>query len=436
VRSLRFLSATLPLAGLLCGLDLADAATLKVPANFPTIQAAINAASSGDTIVVSPGTYAENINFQGKAITVTSKKGPKKTIIDGGAHDSVVTFDRAEGLGSVLKGFTVRNGRSGFDTPGFGEGGGIRISSASPTISGNRIVDNQGCDGLGISISFGSPLIQGNTISRNQGRTCSGGIGGGGIEIGGSAAARILDNVISNNIATSAAIGGGGIALFAAGTPTIQGNIITGNSTSGCGGGISMVNFSDALIAGNLLIGNSANCGGGIYWGVGSGDRGPLLVNNTIADNDSTQGSGIFADAFDARTLLINNIIVAKGAQTAVFCGNFNDQNPPIFKSNDVFSPAGSAYGGICADQTGLNGNISADPLFVHLTSGSNYHLQGGSPAIDRGDNSAPSLPATDLDGDPRTLDGNGDGIAIVDMGADEFNPNGSTGLFRSVTVP
>lgn len=429
MRALRFLSGALPLAGLLFGPAPAHAAVLKVPADFPAIQAAINAAGPGDTILVSPGTYAENINFQGKAITVTTKKGPKKTIIDGGANDSVATFVSGEGPGSVLNGFTLRNGRSGFDTPGFGDGGGIRINSTSPTITGNSIVDNRACVGLGISIRFGSPLIQGNTISRNVQQGCSGGTGGGGVGIVGSGTARILDNVISGNTLTSA--NGGGISLFAAGTPTIRGNTISGNTATGifpcaAGGGISMVNLSDALIAGNLITGNSAGCGGGIYWLVPSGNRGPLLVNNTIADNDSAQGSGINADGFDAQTLLVNNIIVAQGAQTAVFCGNLNDLNPPMFKANDVFSPTGSAYGGICTDQSGLNGNISATPLFVSPGSG-NYHLQAGSPAIDAGDNTAPSLPANDLDGDPRVLDGDGNSTVIVDMGVDEFNLGGPT---------
>ena len=59
--------------------------TIHVPADQPTIQAAINAASNGDTVLVAPGTYLENINFNGKSITVTSSGGPSVTIIDGNA---------------------------------------------------------------------------------------------------------------------------------------------------------------------------------------------------------------------------------------------------------------------------------------------------------------------------------------------------------------
>src|SRR5947208_12963096 len=83
--------------------------TIHVPADQPTIQAAINAASNGDTVLVSPGIYVENINFNGKAITVTSSGGPSVTIIDGNANGAVVIFANSETANSVLNGFTIRN---------------------------------------------------------------------------------------------------------------------------------------------------------------------------------------------------------------------------------------------------------------------------------------------------------------------------------------
>src|SRR5437870_11939876 len=91
----------------------ARAATINVPAGQPTIQAAINAAANGDTVLVAPGTYYENINFMGKAITVTSSGGPSVTTIDGGAAGSVVAFTSNEGTNSVLSGFTITNGLGG-----------------------------------------------------------------------------------------------------------------------------------------------------------------------------------------------------------------------------------------------------------------------------------------------------------------------------------
>ena len=155
-------------------------------------------------------------------------------------------------------------------------------------------------------------------------------------------------------------------------------------------------------------------------------------MNNTIADNHGF-GSGIFADGFDAETRLINNLVIGSEGETAVLCGTgYDPASTPMFEFNNVFSPLGAAYGGSCSDQTGISGNISADPLFVDPSNG-DYHLQPGSPAIDAGDNTAPRLlqeqdlhllrPDTDFDGDYRILDGDGDGVAVVDIGVDEFSP-------------
>lgn len=375
---------------------------------------AIAASASGDTVLVCPGIYIENIGFGGKGITVRSIAGPQTTILDGNAADAVVRFTFNETAAAVLEGFTIRNGFSS-DLGG----GGILISQASPVIRGNLILSNRACAGSGIISHFGSPLIEGNTIAGNTQGGCSGGTGGGGIGIIGQSSATIRGNTIRDNVSGG---DGGGISLFAAGTPTIERNIITGNR-AGEGGGISMVNKSDATIAGNLIAGNRASSkGGGVYWLVPLGDRGAIVVNNTIAANDSPSGSGVFADGFDRTAVLYNNIIVAAPAQTAVFCGNFNDLNPPVFRFNDVYSATGASYGGICADQTGVLNNISADPLFVNAATG-DYRLRGTSPAIDAAERLFPGVPAIDLDGHPRLIDGNGDGLAIVDMGAYEALP-------------
>src|SRR5262249_13091413 len=310
--------------------------TIRVPSDQPKIQSAIDIAAIGDTVLVAPGTYVENINFGGKAITVTSESGAKDTIIDGGNANPVVIFTSGQGRDSALNGFTLQNGRGG-------EGGGVMVQNSSPTITNNVIKNNQACDGGGIGINFGSPLIRLNTIIGNGNNFCSGG-GGGGISIGGASTVEILDNVISDNVSTN----GGGIYMFAAGTPIIKRNIIKGNNAmGGQGGGLYMVNVSDALIVQNIITGNQAVSGGGLYWLVPSPARGPILVNNTIADNNATSiGSGIFADGFDARTELTNNIIVAKPGQFGLYCGDFNDQNPPIIRFNNIFSVDGLAYGG------------------------------------------------------------------------------------------
>lgn len=386
------------------------AATIYVPADQPTIQAGINAAGNGDTVLVAPGTYKENINFHGKAITVKSSGGAKVTIIDGGGVAPVVTFSSNESSSSALNGFTLQNGTSTFNSQH--EGGGIYVSFASPTIKNNTIQNNTACAaGAGIGVYFGSPLIQGNIIRNNSQSGCSGG-GGGGIEAGGASTPHIVGNVIQSN---SWGGSGGGIFLDAVGSALIKNNRITGNA----GGGIAMINdVSGTAIVQNLISGNVSTGGSGVYWS----NPPAVFVNNTIVDSTASGGSTVATDDFGTPVTVANNIIVAiQGAMNALSCG-FDIQNPSTFYNNDIFSANGSAYGGLCTAQTGTRGNISANPRFVGT---SNFRLKGGSPAIDLGNNSVPDLPSTDIAGSPRIINGNGGTTAIVDMGAYEFVPVG-----------
>ena len=398
-----------------------------VPDNQPTIQAAINAATADNVIYVRPGTYSENINFFGKTVNVISEKGAALTTIDGGEHDSVVTYTGGER--GILTGFTIRNGRSGFDTPGFGDGGGIRIANgARPVILQNIITGNQACTGVGISSRFSSPNIRENLITGNSQFGCSGGAGGAGISITGDEGqflfTQIVDNTITNNSLNSAS--GAGISLFSAGDAEIRGNVIANNTATGLspctqGGGIWVVNSSGAKIVENVITGNSAGCGGGVYWATPFDAPGPKLFNNTIVDNNAPLGAGIYASGDNQQVTITNNIIVESDNQTALYCTNLRGALMPLVSFNNVFAPQGASYGNQCTNQTGINGNISADPLFVDPTS-QDYRLQSTSPSVDTGDNGATG-PFYDIDilGNPRFVDGNGDGHVVIDMGAYEF---------------
>jgi hypothetical protein len=376
-------------------------ATLNVPADFPTIQAAINAASAGDTVVAAPGTYVENIDFKGKAITVQSAQGPGSTTIDGGNVDRVVNFHTGETRASVLQGFTIQHGLTTSGTNGY-DGAGIGISFASPTIQGNVITNNvSGGDGAGVSVYFGSPAILGNTITGNtkaQGWT---GQAGGGISLDGadSTNSQVIGNAITNNHS----YWGGAMSLDASGSPTISDNWMSGNSAESDGGGIWLVNASSPLMVQNVIIGNqSPTLGGGMFNAEGT------FINNTIADNTAQEGAALYNVG---STQLFNNILESSGA-TAVECATGTS---PVLDHNDAFGSGSAGFDG-CGSALGSNGNISAAPLFV---GSGNYRLQAGSPAIDAGNNSAPSLPAADVDGLPRISGG------VVDMGAFEFQEGG-----------
>jgi hypothetical protein len=151
-----FITILFTLHASLLTLHVSQAQIIHVPAVQPTIQAGINAANPGDTVLIADGTYLENINFLGKAITVASHfimdadtNHINNTIIDGSQpvnHDygSVVTFITGEDTTSVISGFTITGG-TGMIEPVYGDriGGGIACYIAYPKISHNKIIGNQ-----------------------------------------------------------------------------------------------------------------------------------------------------------------------------------------------------------------------------------------------------------------------------------------------------
>jgi hypothetical protein len=133
---------------------------------YTTIQSGIDAANSGDAVLVAPGTYSENINFNGKAITVTSSGGASCTTIDGGNKPGIATviFARGETSASVISGFTIRGGG---DTIFAGTSdGGIYVGGSSPTIQGNTITANYQPTGtFGAGTASLTQVIDGDTTS-------------------------------------------------------------------------------------------------------------------------------------------------------------------------------------------------------------------------------------------------------------------------------
>jgi len=393
---------------------------IHIPADQPTIQAGINAATNGDTVLVSPGTYAENINFLGKLIKVKSSSGPKVTTINGNQIGPVVTFSSGETKKSVLSGFAITNGL-GNQASSY-SGGGIYCNNSSPTIKHNTITANTAPVGGGIEVYGGSPYILSNTIANNiQDPNFDGGWGGG-ISLENGSSATVIGNKISGNLWNGEPNGGGGqgggIALNSAGSPLLQNNEIFANAADfGAGGGIWIIDTSASLIE-DLIYGNTGQIGGGVYIDLSSTSYQATFVNNTFAQNVGNggglpgDGSAVYAIGYNNNLEFFNNIFASSAGRESFFCAPAGVL--PALTANDGFSSSGNGFGGDCAGLAGTNGNISADPQFLKPAR-NNYQLKSTSPVINAGDNSAPGLPPKDLRGKPRVVG------SAVDMGVYEF---------------
>jgi parallel beta-helix repeat protein len=481
-----------------------SAQTLYVPSGeYNTIQSAINDAIDGDTIVVSAGTYQENINFLGKAITVRSvdPNDPDMvaaTIIDGSNPvdpniGSVVTFNSGEDTNSVLSGFTITGGtgswlpiawhlhqvywnrcgggvvcynmseptiiKNVFSNNIAGEGGGIYIYGdpvnpnhpsnppvhVKPVITDNTFVNNSaiiahgfdppneaypatehGDGGAIVGFQGVDAAITGNLIQNNHADSY-----GGGIHLRQWSKGKISDNeIIGNN-----SIIGAGIHITYTSSPLIAHNLIKSNTCTGGGGGIYVYFYSDPVIERNFIIQNTDwySAGIGVYWSSEPRIRDNILIKNkgqailcntdgttivtgnTISDNyeyPKHPSGGIFCRA-GSHQIIEHNIITSNAGGFGISA----DANTTA-RYNNIWGNGKGNYSAAIGDQTGINGNISAEPKFVAPDS-NDYHLSFESPCINAGDpNFVPAPNETDYDGDQRLLG------QYVDIGADEVVTN------------
>jgi len=284
--------------------------------NYTSIHAAINDedTTDGDTIIVCPGTYYENLTFNGsKKITVQSVDPENEDIksatnIDGGGEGSVATF--INGDDSILQGFTITKG-SGTSTGSFTAGGGIYINNSNPNISCNIIEDNESANGGGIYVAGdSSPEIEKNIIRNNESTNMAGGI----YIINSSP--KVFNNIISDNLAYQY---GGGIYVnngYIESNNSISVNVIKNNQASHDGGGIYLSNASPRLTNNDIKNNNANNYGGGIYIEGGSPD---ITENNFISRNSAANGGGIYTkNAYiDSENCITGNIIVNNTASSS-----------------------------------------------------------------------------------------------------------------------
>jgi hypothetical protein len=261
----------------------------QVPAEYGTIQAAIDAASSGDVIVLADGTYAgagnKDLDYHGKAITVRSANGADNCIIDCQNSGRGIYFHSGETALAQIDGITVTHG---YVVAGYGGGGGGAIycgPDSNPRIANcvftSNVVyeyENMGGGG-GLYSESSSPTITGCHFLQNSS------LWGGGIYCYAGSKATISGSEFVGNLA----LVGGAISCDGLSSPLITDCVITANSTDGwpsggvgSGGGISCDHYSDAMIVNCTIAQNTASYGGG---GIACWDSSPVIHNCTIQGN-------------------------------------------------------------------------------------------------------------------------------------------------------
>jgi hypothetical protein len=455
------------------------------PADFSSIQAAINAAVAGDVVSVAAGTYNENLTFKSGVSVIGA--GSSVTIVDGRDLGSVGRLINCDSSTRV-SGFTFRNGSAQF-------GGGLFITGGAPVITRNRITGNRALaapgglyyyyggglevyysDGVitdneidsniadiggGAELFGGKPVLTLNRINGNTaGATSSAYSFGGGVEVS-YGDAIITDNTFSANRADS----GAGLDVFL-GSPQVLRNQFLSNFAltwggglaadvdSGTlarisrnrfesnqallGGGLAFLGPGSPLVSNNLVLGNQALRQGGDHsygGGIAVDFANATLVNNTLVGNEADFGGGVMILTSRGPTVLTNNILqgnIARAAGTqsgaALLDGSGLEVLHNIFHGN----VPGNCGGGN-AIQCGDPSNLLLDPLFLSPPA-RDYRLQAGSPAIDSA--SATLAPRDDFRGQRRPLDGNRNGVAIADRGAYEFDRNDVLNLrFQSAST-
>lgn len=364
----------------------ASAEIINVPGDYDSIQQGIDAGSFGDTVLVQPGTYYENINFNGHNVVLGSlflTTGDSiyiaTTIIDGDSSGTVVTFGNNETNAAMLVGFTIQHGLAIY-------GGGIFCGNADPIVRNNVIAANeafetQSGEGGGVYCIFSNMIL--------------------------------LDNVITANYA-SGALGGFGAGIYCENSaPLIFGNIIARNLAGWGGGGI-YSHLSTPLMGGNVVIANT-----GIFWGGGFylDESSPFLINNSIYGNEARwqDGGGIYC-VNNSNPFIMNCIF---WADSALEEGDeiYVEDGTPVLTYTDI----GGGWPGI--------GNMDIDPDFRNPESG-DYHLK----AISCGDQS--DSPCIDV-GSPLISDSLLDcawglGLTLSDLGAYGGGDSAAIAVFES----
>lgn len=414
----------------------ATAKDLLVPSEYKTIQAAIDDANDGDTVIVADGTYTgqgnRDIDFKGKAIIVMSETGPQKCIIDCQSNGRGFTFRKGEDANSVVDGFTITHGNSGI-------GGGAVFCQvhSSPTITNCIIIANMGGpDGGGIyCMTWCSPTISDCTINGNVANR------GAGIYCSSKSSPKITNCTISGNCASQS---GGGLYCCSESLPTITNCIITGNVALESGGGLFCRRKSSPKITNCTICDNKAQESGGgiICWDSSPKIKNSILWNNLPTEIFLISGSPVvtYCDIKGGwkgkgkGNIDLNPLFVMDGPYAVT--GTWTSENPEAAqcrrtnRATLVDSSANFAPGQLVGEliyandeeqkgywqwrQSIITANTTTSVEVIFSVGGFwesggdkgkkyrliDYYLQPGSPCIDAG--TAEGAPATDIQGRTR----------------------------------
>jgi len=391
-------------------------AIIHVPMDQNTIQNGINVAEIGDTVLVEPGTYTENINFSGKAIVVGSLllttdnlEFIELTIIDGNENGSVATFNSNENELSLLRGFTLENGNGNYADPdGNGSywnyGGGVYCKDSNPTLIDLVITNNTGNQGGGGGLFCynASPTLYSSAIIENSTDDV-----GGGIYARDESSPSFYQVTISGNNAEF----GGGAYFKDESTPILDSCMVSGNWSGNSGAGIVLKNNANASMTDSWILDNeSSELGGGLYINNAS----PTITRSTIHNNFANSGAGVYVRAeaspsFDFVTISENNAsqygeaFYLRGGSTVTFTNSiiwYNGDYQVYFRTNEDPNTFNISYSTVELGEQGFisnfngditwsnNNNQSNDPLFCNRND-ENFTLRENSPCVGTGENGA-----------------------------------------------
>jgi predicted outer membrane repeat protein len=355
--------------------------------DFPTIQAAIDAAANGDIIELTDGTFIgdgnRDVDLLGKAVCVRSQSGnPDACVVDCGGDPEdhraflIVT---GEGNDTVIEGLTITHGHAEL-------GGAVTCNDSAPTIRRCTFVENSAAESGG-AISgrgehpLGMPLVIEDCIFRENssssydgaiGASCDLSVSGCTFEAntaGWAGAIYLLnDHGVDFTVTDCAFVensGDYGTVLVeeasSAGSTMISScSFVRNEGRSGGACGVYSYGHGEVTLSECLFWDNvSSECGGALYLLTYVGAEVPLVDHCTFFGNAAPHGGTIYGVNEGGDHPVVQNSIIAFGSG-----GEAIDGWSPMLTCCDIYGNEGGDWVGAIADQYGINGNISLDPLF------------------------------------------------------------------------